>query len=592
MATTKLPAASSDQTRAWGFYGSPAAASTTLAAPGHQAIGELRFVIGWIADQMSRMGWRVKIDGSENWTVATEEDGTIVSDAEEADLERDTHPVNASRDLLKLIMWDERTVREVATNLFVAGEMHYALDRDIWRVVSVIRADRQKIVDRAGDMVIRGIWPHPADPSVPDAPTFGVLGVLDDMRWLNRLSRAQSANRVGMRGILLVADQLKIAGTDTSDTLPDDLNNALSRSMDDPEDVSPVMIVGPAELLKGSGAGGDALKWTIPDFPYDAKIDARMEKLVERLAYGLPIPPEILLGLQASSRATAFQVEGAAYRAHIEPIALLVSKVASDALSLFLPQFDDIFVEPDPAEILARRHSVQDVLDAYDRGVIKDDYLLEVLGIPNRAKSDEEDLARWLLVNGNLPNAAADDPASIAAIEPALAITAAVSAEAPPKPETPAEEVAALLQNIDTALLHELAGQVGATVTKLWERLGARVRSSGPLSKSLATSTASNEEVGRQLAGQIVDGLGADGLRIIETTIAPLLKWWESRALEAQGQVEEILATGDIVTHFSPTSLAASSTRLTSLLTEAMLQGIGVASSDLRGVLDIAGESS
>src|SRR5690606_27078595 len=102
------------------------------------------------------------------------------------------------------------------------------------------------------------------------------------------------------------------------------------------------------------------------------------------LAYGLPVPPETLLGLSSQSRATAFQVEENSYRAHIEPPAQIVARVATDVLNTL---FDDvkITVVPDPTLLLAKRSTVQDVKDAYDRGVVSDAYFREVLGIPERA---------------------------------------------------------------------------------------------------------------------------------------------------------------------------------------------------------------
>jgi hypothetical protein len=132
----------------------------------------------------------------------------------------------------------------------------------------------------------------------------------------------------------------------------------------------------------------------VPDFPYDARIEGRMEALIHRLSYGLPIPPEILLGLQAQSRATAFQVEENSYRAHIEPPAQIVAQVATDVLNTLFEDVE-ITVVPDPSLLLAKRHTTQDVKDAHDRAAVSDAYLREVLGIPEwAAPSEEEKRAR------------------------------------------------------------------------------------------------------------------------------------------------------------------------------------------------------
>ena len=196
------------QIQAWGYYGAyGAAAAAAASAPktsvygaisaDHEAVGEVRYIVGWASDQMSRMQWDVYVDGSADWELELPNGKTIVSGGKG----EKKHPHSkASADVLKSIGWTTGTVRLVTTNLYVAGELFYAyLDKD-WRVVSVIHPQQADIFKKA-EHVVRGLWPSPIDPSQPDAPLFGVLSILSDMDWLGRLSRSQSANRVGMRGI-------------------------------------------------------------------------------------------------------------------------------------------------------------------------------------------------------------------------------------------------------------------------------------------------------------------------------------------------------------------------------------------------------
>lgn len=553
MVTESLPAASEDQRRAWGFYGTPrppaksgaTTAQATFSAFGKQ-VGEVRYIVGWIADQMVRMGWRVKLDGSEAWTVTLPDGETVVSDPKTAvDIQTDPkHPSNASAKVLEAIGWNSRTVREVATNLFVAGEMHYAQDNDKWRVVSVIRSDREEILSRS-PIKVRGLWPHPADPEAPDAPLFGVLSVLDDMLWLNRLSRSQSANRVGMRGIVGVADSWKVAGGsgESSDDFWDSFNAMLSRPMDDPEDVSPVGLVGAKDLVEPKDGGMKGLSWVIPNFPYDDKIDERMEKLVQRLAYGLPIPPEVLTGLQAQSKATAFQVEGATYRAHIEPVANLIADIATDTLKMFLADNAQVAVVPDPTTILSRRHSVQDVIEAFDRDAASAAYLREILGIPESAAPEDDELAqraalrRTRAVPSDPGNDAAGEPIAAAAQMPGDGVEATSAKDQ--FDSVASERLSSVLHTIDSTALYELVGAAHSAVSRAHERLGIRVRTSAKLKAAFPTKL-TNEELGREHVDAILTALGIDGEKIVSAALAPTLDWWGKRLEKAMQQTDSV----------------------------------------------------
>ena len=591
MVKEKLPPATDDQLRAWGFYGTPHAPATkdrvnqktTFSTSGKQ-VGEVRYIVGWMADQMVRMGWRILIDGSTDWTLALPGGETIESKGEVGkDVETDeTHPANASRKVLESIAWDERTVREVTTNLFVAGELHYALDTsETWRVVSVIRPDREELLQGA-KVKVRGIWPHPADPEAPDAPLFGVLNILDDLLWLNLLSRSQSANRAGMRGILGVSDSWKVAGQpdSTSADFWTQLEAALSRPMESPDDVSPVGLVGPLELVTPKDGGMVGLTWSIPEFPYDDKIDEKMRGKVQRLAYGLPIPPEVLLGLQAQSKATAFQVEGSTYRAHIEPVALLVSQIATDTLKLFVELGGkQIKVVPDPTVILARRSSVADVFEAHDRGIVSDAYTREVIGIPQDAAPDEEEMARRAKAKQPTIVDGVSDPANDAA-EPINAAAQQMPGDLTPRQEEAETEAAGRLSGqlhtIDSTLFYELVGASHAAVAKAHERLGARVRASSKL-KSLFPAELSNEDLGREHAEEILSALSIDGEKIVNAALEGVVKWWAKRLSKAMEQTEAVLAQGDVAIEWD------SNAPLNSMLTLHKILSAAVTGSPLAG---------
>jgi len=525
------------QIQAWGYYGAYGAAAAAAAAtpktavygaviPGTEAVGEVRYIVGWASDQMSRMQWDVFVDGSADWELELSNGKTVVSGGKG----EKKHPHSkASAEVLKSIGWTTGTVRLVTTNLYVAGELFYVyMDKD-WRVVSVIHPDQPSIFKEA-EHVVRGLWPSPIDPTTPDAPLFGVLAILCDMDWLGRLSRAQSANRVGMRGILGSADGLNFAG---GGDFWEEWDKSLRAKMLDPTDVGPVHLRGAKELVEpmASGRGMGGLSWVVPDFPYDARIEGRMEAMIHRLAYGLPIPPEILLGLSAQSRATAFQVEENSYRAHIEPPANIVAQVATDVLNTL---FEDVEVEvkPDPTLLLAKRSTVQDVKDAYDRGEVSGDYLREVLDIPSHAAPSDEERARRQTIGVD-----AEEGGHSPTTETPRQRAARADREDPSG--APADQ-----KDLDPTVIAEWRGKIDVATFRARDRVGAKARTHKVLRDALP-SNMTNDAVPAHLGLQALESAGLDVASVVSDSLLFLGPRSCAGDNLVDGLTEHVLATLD-----------------------------------------------
>lgn len=500
------------QIEAWGYYGSYGAAEAMKAAPkttvygathqANEAVGEVRYIVGWAADQMSRMQWDVFVDGETDWELELP-DKTVIRSGGQGD-KKNSHE-RASADLLKYIGWTTGTVRLVTTNLYVAGEFFYVYLEKKWHIISVIHPDMNDIFKRA-EYVVRGLWPSPIHPTQPDAPLFGVLSILSDMDWLGRMSRAQSASRVGMRGILGTADGLNFEG---GGDFWQQFDDAINAKMSDPTNVAPIHLRGAKELVEpqASGRGMGGLSWVVPDFPYDARIESRMEAMIHRLAYGLPIPPEILLGLSAQSRATAFQVEENSYRAHIEPPANIVAQIATDVLNTLFEDVE-ILVKPDPTLLLAKRSTVQDAKDAYDRGEISGDYLREVLGIPSTAApSDEERAARQQDIIGRNQDQGGHSPTTETPRQ------RAARADRQDPSGAPADQ-----KSLDETVLAEWRGRIDVATFRARDRLGAKARTHKAL-RDVLPSDLANHDVPAHLGLSALESAGLDVASVVSESL-------------------------------------------------------------------------
>lgn len=547
-----------EQIRAWGYYGSYGAAMAAQggtpgqavygaikgATWGQEAVGEVRYVVGWASDQMSRMQWRILVDGSPDWEIELPGGGTVRSSAK-GDGDKTHLNSVASEKVLDHIGWTKSTVRLVATNLYVAGELFYTFVDGSWQVVSVIHPGQVEIFKKA-QHVIRGLWPSPIDASQPDAPLFGVLSILADMDWLSRLSRAQSANRVGMRGILGSADGLEFAA---GGDFWEEWDASLRAKMADPTDVGPVHLRGAQELVKpeASGRGMGGLSWVVPDFPYDARIEGRMEALIHRLSYGLPIPPEILLGLQAQSRGAAFQIEENSYRAHIEPPAQIVAQVATDVLNTLM---DDMKIEviPDPSLLLAKRHTTQDVKDAHDRGAVSDAYLREVLGIPDTAAPSPEEKAERREAMGN-PLEGGHSPTTETPRQRAARTDREDPSATPPDQKSVSE--------VDLA---EWRGKIEAASFRARDRLGAKARTHKSI-RDAVPDHVPNDEVGSYLGLETIRSAGID----VEALVSDSLSFMCPRSLAGDNLLDAV--TEYVIDSFESTITDTfSSARLAELL--------------------------
>lgn len=539
------------QKRAWGYYG----------YPGYEqhAVGEVRYVTGWIADQITRLDWDVFIDGSEVWEVELPDGGGTIRTN---DSEGETDTTTASAELLDLVDWTERNVRAITTNLFVPGQGDYVETDQGWEVVSTIDPDRKKKLDSR--TVVPFIWPHPADPNKPDAPLFSVLELLDELDWLNRQARTQSRQRVLISGIAAVADGFE--GVD-GETFWTTWNKSLQARMNDAEDLSPIQLSGPLELVK------DGINWIVPPLGYDSVIDRRVLAAIHRLAYGLPVPPEILLGMQAQSRATAFQVEENAYRAHIEPPASMVAKVAADALRVLLDN-TDVEVVANPSRLLARRNSVQDVKDAYDRGLVTPDYVREVLGIPDDAAPEPD--VDGVPPGGSVPPGGVD-PANVAADAP---VTAAASGE----------DLSQLLADVDAHLSSELAGATTMATDRARQRLGAAARANQTVRNNPDLKGLTSAALAVRLG---VQGLEAAGVNLVDQISEPVdsaSRWWVRRLGEAWEQVATLIpgwqGQGDWVSNSVDVLAGALAEHVVTTLDTP--DSVPLAAGDIRSVLDAA----
>jgi hypothetical protein len=132
--------------------------------------------------------------------------------------------------------------------------------------------------------------------------------------------------------------------------------------------VVPLIIRGPAEL-------GDAIKQFKFERSFDPALAERSDRVLERILQGLDVPKDVVTGLANVRYSNAIQIDESLYKAHIEPLLLLLS----DAFTVvyFRPYlrslgFDEadiarLVVWYDPSAISTRNDRAQDADSGFDK---------------------------------------------------------------------------------------------------------------------------------------------------------------------------------------------------------------------------------
>lgn len=239
------------------------------------------------------------------------------------------------------------------------------------------------------------IWrPHPRYSAEPDSSMRGVLDLCSELLLLNRAARATERSRLNA-GALYVPDGLSVAANPDSDNPYEDPDNATSM-MDDAADefeenlieamttpiedessaaaVVPLIIRGPAEL-------GDKIKQFKFERSFDDSFQTRSDRILERILQGLDVPKDTVTGLANIKYANAIQINESLYKAHIEPMLLLIADSITVAflrpylknLGYDPAQVDRLVVWYDPSTMATRNDAAQDADAGYDKLALSGD---------------------------------------------------------------------------------------------------------------------------------------------------------------------------------------------------------------------------
>ena len=346
----------------------------------YDAIGEIKYAFSLVGSVISRVRlYTAAIENPSDAPVDTNVSDKVSKDLAEA----------AERALARLDSaygGQAGLLRDAALNILVAGECYLVQMParegsgipESWDIRSVdeLKVDGrgQYIISTRRDLngvvpipvpsnaFVGRIWrAHPRYSDEPDSSLKGLLDLCSELLLLNRTFRATARSRLNA-GALYLPDGLSLSAGPESDyqfedeidiTAPtpeeeedefeEQLIDAMTTPISDESSASavvPLIIRGPADL-------GDKIKQFKFERSFDPALAQRADRVLERILQGLDVPKDVVTGLANVKYSNALQIDESLYKAHIEPLLLLLS----DALTVVYLRPYLISIGYDPIEV-------------------------------------------------------------------------------------------------------------------------------------------------------------------------------------------------------------------------------------------------
>lgn len=481
--------------------------------------------------------------------------------------------------------WDVLSVREIEPKTVEEG-------RPAQYLVKRHPEDKGELTGD-DDTLIR-IWQrHPAWGSLGMSSVISTLTDCDTLLTLSQEIRAQSKSRQGAGLFKVPAElNLKITSSPNDDenspkTFTQELADSIVTPIENPSDQSavvPMIVSGPGEYLDAAKFGWVSLGRTT-----DSSTDTRMDKLTQRIARGIHLPVEVLMGHMGTTFANAAQIGADKFDEYLDPRCRTMADGYSSgflipqlhqAMALQAPgtitadQIAQVFVWFDASAIVGSPDPTEDADTLHTNGMISDAAYLRLKGVDSADAASPEERARAIaLLKGSI------DPAQTAELLRMSGV--AVSAPAVPEP-TPADQatmtalaymmrqlegmqttltaggrdvvqaqlVAApkprldlgrRLVDIDRQLRARVHGAVELAVERMLERAGAKLRSRNSTITASVGKTVSNYKVAAHLGPRLVAAAGFSSAQLSEGAWDrlrdPFLQWTTSAAMDAYDAV-------------------------------------------------------
>jgi hypothetical protein len=388
------------QAEAWGFY---------------NECGELRYAANWFGNSLSR---------ATLYAADVGEDGRPSGQPTE-------HPaaLAAAYDLLGGPTTQAQILSQVGVHLYVVGDCYVIgetpvddagdpVGEDEWFVAStdelsysagawkLDRGNGKRDLDVSRTVIIRVWTSHPRKKWEADSPTRAVLPILRELRSLVRVAGQQMDSRLAGAGVLILPTNVEfpapspdaVAANPGADPLMLSLAESVLVPLDDPTDSArlvPLVLRVPPDAV-------DKVRHISFASALQAENQTAREACIRRLALGLDMPAEVLLGMSTANHWSAWAIEEQAVKLHIAPKLVVIVDAINEGY--YVPALERAGLDPwrytlwfDVTELVQRPNRGDDAKAAHAAGVLSAAALLREGGFDEGdLPSPEERLERLL----------------------------------------------------------------------------------------------------------------------------------------------------------------------------------------------------
>lgn len=389
------------QREAWDFY---------------DLIGELHYAASFVGNCLSRIRLTVALP---------DEDGTPGPVFDEDGLPLHPDAVDALtvlRELESPIAGVSQVMRAMGLNSFLAGEFYLFGTEPVgaaraWEVLSVdelrprqlkgpgnktlyerVEAPGAVAKDIPPDDVVVRVWqPHPRWSMLADSSVRAVRDVLEEIVLLTREVRGQAMSRLSAAGLLVVPAEIDYADddaasedTDEGDPFTRDLIRTMATAIADKATAAAVVPF----VLRAAYDYCDRIRHIEFARPRDIESAEKRKETVSRLAQGVDLPVEVVLGHMSTTFSNAWQIDESLFKAHIEPkVQTLVDALTICYLRPLIPG-TPLIVHYDPSELVSHPDRSGVARDAYDRIELAGSSYRDAIGFSDADAPDDDEIAR------------------------------------------------------------------------------------------------------------------------------------------------------------------------------------------------------
>jgi hypothetical protein len=405
------------------------------------------------------------------------------------------------------------------------GDRFYRMRAPFVTGEELLEADDESFADQGDRVRVYRLYrPSPEFSLWADSPMRAVLGLFEELVRFEMAVRARQESRLASAGgILFIPDDITFPNVGTegeedqkTDPFMSQLHATMMAAIQNPGSAAalvPIVVHADRESI----AAVKFLRIHDPNETYQEQ--GLRQEIIKRIATGMDMPPELLLGMADANHWTAWQIDDQTWTAHLQPVA---QQLVDDLTAAFLrplmrdqgvSEWRDIVVAYDPSSVINHPDRAKDAISLFDRGELSGEKLREVTGFSEDDRQTEQEHAEYLAIKLRDPLLLDEENLGTAP----GADNASDVLEQPPSEENLRDEDA----QVASALLARVAGAAELSTIRARELAGSRLVSKARNGSNGCPDCA--ERIALVEQGMVASALGHEQVKDFGLTPAALV---------------------------------------------------------------------